>query len=234
VTDPEAMVLSDVTKIYPMGQVKLAALGGVSLTVNRGEWLAIMGPSGSGKSTLLHILGCLDTPTSGTYRLNGTLVSGMDDDALADVRGREIGFVFQTFNLLARTNALKQVMLPLQYRRNGDRIDTAERQRRAQAALDLVGLGDRASHLPTELSGGERQRVAIARALVNDPPIVLADEPTGNLDSRSGAEVMAILRHLHRQRNLTVVMVTHDHELAAQAERIVRFRDGLIVSEEQV
>jgi putative ABC transport system ATP-binding protein len=177
----------------------------------------------------MHIIGCLDTPTSGSYQLDGLEVGDMNDDQLAAIRNRRIGFVFQTFNLLARTSALKQVMLPLQYYRNGARISTDERVRRAQEALEMVGLGDRLNHQPTELSGGQQQRVAIARALVNNPSIIMADEPTGNLDSKAGGEVMEILHRLHRERGITVVMVTHDEEIAVQAERIVRLHDGLEV-----
>jgi len=220
--------IADITKVYQMGEVEVHALRGVSLQIARGEWVAIMGPSGSGKSTLMHVIGCLDTPTSGAYRLDGVEVGGMKDDQLAVIRNRQIGFVFQTFNLLARTSALKQVMLPMQYSRDGTWIASSERKQRAQEALEMVGLGDRMDHQPTELSGGQQQRVAIARALVNDPPIIMADEPTGNLDSTSGAEVMEILHRLHREKGITVVMVTHDEEIGAQAERIVRLRDGRI------
>ena len=223
--------IENVTKVYQMGEVQVHALRGVSLEIEQGEWVAIMGRSGSGKSTLMHVIGCLDTPTSGDYRLDGTGVGGMDENQLAAVRNRQIGFVFQTFNLLARTSALKQVMLPMQYSRNGARIPLAERDTRAREALRMVGLGDRMDHQPTELSGGQQQRVAIARALVNDPLIIMADEPTGNLDSTSGAEVMAILHRLHDERGITVVMVTHDEEIGMQAKRIVRLRDGLVVSE---
>ena len=222
--------IENITKVYQMGEVEVHALRGVSLQIEQGEWVAIMGPSGSGKSTLMHIIGCLDTPTSGVYQLDGVEVGGMEDDQLAVIRNRQIGFVFQTFNLLARTSALKQVMLPMQYSRNGARIPSAERVRRAQEALEMVGLSDRMDHQPTELSGGQQQRVAIARALVNNPPIIMADEPTGNLDSKSGAEVMEILHRLHREKGITVVMVTHDEEIGAQAERIVRLRDGLVVN----
>jgi putative ABC transport system ATP-binding protein len=221
--------IENVTKVYQMGQVQVHALCGVSLKVEQGEWVAIMGPSGSGKSTLMHIVGCLDTPTSGTYRLNGVEVGTMDGNQLAAVRNRQIGFVFQTFNLLPRTNALRQVMLPMQYARDGTRIPLGERERRARAELETVGLSDRMEHHPTELSGGEQQRVAIARALVNGPSIILADEPTGNLDSKSGEEVMAILHRLHKERNITIVMVTHDASIGAQAEHIVRLLDGEIV-----
>jgi putative ABC transport system ATP-binding protein len=221
--------IENVTKTYQMGEVQVHALRGVSLEIDQGEWVAIMGPSGSGKSTLMHIIGCLDTPTSGEYRLDGVDVSEMGENQLAAIRNQQIGFVFQTFNLLARTSALKQVMLPMQYSRNGARIPLAERERQAREALEMVGLGDRMDHHPTELSGGQQQRVAIARALVNDPAIIMADEPTGNLDSTSGAEVMEILHRLHEERGIMIVMVTHDEEIGAQAARIVRLRDGLLV-----
>ena len=221
--------IENVTKVYQMGEVQVHALRGVSLKIEQGEWVAIMGPSGSGKSTLMHIIGCLDTPTSGAYQLDGIEVGGMVEDQLAAIRNRQIGFVFQTFNLLPRTSALKQVMLPMQYSRDGARVPASERKQRAQEALEMVGLGDRVDHRPTELSGGEQQRVAIARALVNNPAIIMADEPTGNLDSKSGAEVMEILHQLHEERDITVVMVTHDDEISKQAERIVRLYDGLVV-----
>ena len=223
--------IENITKVYQMGEVEVHALRGVSLQIEVGEWVAIMGPSGSGKSTLMHVIGCLDTPTSGSYQLDDAEVSGMDDNRLAIIRNRQIGFVFQTFNLLPRTSALKQVMLPMQYFRDGARVSASERKRRAQEALAMVGLGDRMDHRPTELSGGEQQRVAIARALVNDPAIIMADEPTGNLDSKAGAEVMEILHRLHRENGITIVMVTHDDEIGGQAERIVRLRDGRVIGD---
>lgn len=221
--------IQNMTKVYGTGEAEVRALDGVSLEVARGEWVAITGPSGSGKSTLMHIVGCLDSPTSGAYWLNGVEVSGMDDAQLAAVRNREIGFVFQSFNLLSRVDALQQVMLPLQYQRGEKRLPRGERAKRSREVLELVGLGDRKHHRPTELSGGQQQRVAIARALAQQPSILLADEPTGNLDSKSGAEVMEIIHQLHREQELTVVMVTHDPNIAAQAQRSIYFQDGLIV-----
>jgi putative ABC transport system ATP-binding protein len=220
--------IAEMTKVYQMGEVKVHALRGVSMTIDQGEWVAIMGPSGSGKSTLMHIVGCLDTPTAGTYTLDGVAVGGMSERDLAKIRNRKIGFVFQAFNLLARASALKQVMLPMQYSRDGARVAVGERRERAEAALAMVGLGDRLHHRPSELSGGQRQRVAIARALVNQPAILMADEPTGNLDSTSGAEVMEIFHRLHTERGITVVMVTHDEAIGADAERVVRLFDGRI------
>ena len=225
--------IQNMTKVYGAGEAEVRALGGVSLEVAKGEWVAITGPSGSGKSTLMHIIGCLDSPTSGTYWLNGAEVSGMDDTQLAAVRNREIGFVFQSFNLLSRVEALQQVMLPLQYQRGEKRLPRNERAKRSREMLELVGLEDRMHHRPTELSGGQQQRVAIARALAQQPSILLADEPTGNLDSRSGTEVMEILHQLHREQGLTVVMVTHDPKVADQAQRIIHFQDGLIVETQQ-
>lgn len=225
--------IENMTKIYGAGEAEVRALDGVSLEVAKGEWVAITGPSGSGKSTLMHIIGCLDSPTAGEYWLNSVEVSGMDDTQLASVRNREIGFVFQSFNLLSRVDALQQVMLPLQYQRGDKRLPRGDRAKRAREMLQLVGLGDRMRHLPTELSGGQQQRVAIARALAQQPSILLADEPTGNLDSKSGAEVMEILHRLHREQGLTVVMVTHDPKVAAQAQRIIYFQDGLIAEPQQ-
>ena len=220
--------IQKMTKVYGAGEAEVRALDGVSLEIAKGEWVAITGPSGSGKSTLMHIVGCLDSPTSGEYWLNGVEVSGMNDTELATVRNREIGFVFQSFNLLSRVDALGQVMLPLQYQRGEKRLPRGERAKRSREMLEMVGLGGRTHHLPTELSGGQQQRVAIARALAQQPSILLADEPTGNLDSKSGAEVMEIFHHLHREQGLTVVMVTHDPKVAAQAERVIHFQDGLI------
>ena len=227
------IAIQNMTKVYGMGDAEVHALGGVSLEIVKGEWVAITGSSGSGKSTLMHIIGCLDSPTAGEYWLNSVEVSGMDDTQLASVRNREIGFVFQSFNLLSRVNALQQVMLPLQYQRGDKRLPRGDRAKRAREMLELVGLGDRMRHLPTELSGGQQQRVAIARALAQQPSILLADEPTGNLDSKSGAEVMEILHRLHREQGLTVVMVTHDPNVAAQAQRVIYFQDGLIAEPQQ-
>jgi putative ABC transport system ATP-binding protein len=230
-TEAQGMIeLEDITKVYQMGEVEVHALRGVSLEMKRGEWVSVMGPSGSGKSTLMHLIGCLDSPTSGRYTLDGLDVSKMDDDALAEIRNRRIGFVFQTFNLLPRVDALNQVILPLQYARNGRGDSLAVRREKALEALDMVGLGGRTGHRPTELSGGEQQRVAIARALINEPSIILADEPTGNLDSKAGAQVMEILRSLHEERAISIIVVTHDEEIAAAAERIIRLHDGRIAS----
>jgi putative ABC transport system ATP-binding protein len=220
--------IENLTKVYQMGEVQVHALRGVSLGVEQGEWVAIMGPSGSGKSTLMHVISCLDTPTSGTYYLDGVDVSALKENQLAAIRSQKIGFVFQTFNLLARTSALKQVMLPMQYSRNGQRVPPTERKRRAREALEMVGLGERVNHRPSELSGGQQQRVAIARALINNPPILMADEPTGNLDSKSGREVLDIFHQLHEERGITMVMVTHDEIIGAEAQRVIRLFDGMI------
>jgi putative ABC transport system ATP-binding protein len=221
--------ITDLTRHYKMGQTIVKALNGVSLNVKENEYIAIMGPSGSGKSTLMNMIGCLDTPTSGEYILNGHRVSELDDSELAQVRNREIGFVFQTFNLLPRTDCLNNVELPLIY----SGMKSSERKKRAIETLEKVGLGDRLDHKPNELSGGQRQRVAIARALVNDPSILLADEPTGNLDSKTGEEIMLLFEELYRAGN-TIILVTHENDIAQHARRIVRLRDGLIESDEKV
>lgn len=214
--------IENVTKTYQMGETEVRALRGVSLEIQRGEMVAIVGPSGSGKSTLMNIIGCLDQPTSGIYRLDGVDVHKLDDDALAEIRNQKIGFVFQSFNLLPRTTALDQVELPMVYAGRPDR------RKRALEALTQVGLGDRTHHRPNELSGGQQQRVAIARSLVNEPAIILADEPTGNLDSTSGEEIINIFKTLNRDKGMTIILVTHDPDVAAQARRTIRVKDGMI------
>jgi len=223
---PLVIDIEGVTKLYKMGSETIRALRGISLAIHRNEYLAIMGPSGSGKSTLMNMLGCLDTPTAGRYNFAGKNVATMVDDELADIRNREIGFVFQTFNLLPRSDALHNVELPLIYAG----IGKSERSARARNALENVGLGERLHHRPNELSGGQRQRVAIARALVTRPSIILADEPTGNLDSKTGVEILALFEDLYAQGN-TLIVVTHEEDVARHARRIVRLRDGLIESD---
>src|SRR5712675_3276184 len=232
VTRPRGPVVIDIeniTKDYVMGEEIVRALRGVSLQIHHNEYVAIMGPSGSGKSTLMNMFGCLDTPTSGRYEFNGKNVAAMDDDELAAIRNREIGFVFQTFNLLPRSTSLRNVELPLIYAG----IDPEAREERATQALTDVGLGDRIQHKPNELSGGQRQRVAVARALVNDPSILLADEPTGNLDSKTGVEIMALFAELARKGN-TIVLVTHESDVAAHAERTIYIRDGKVERDEKI
>jgi putative ABC transport system ATP-binding protein len=224
--EPVVIDIENITKVYVMGEETVHALRGVSLQIRRNEYLAIMGPSGSGKSTLMNMLGCLDTPSSGRYFFNGKDVSAMDDDELATIRNHEIGFVFQTFNLLPRSTSLRNVELPLIYAG----IDPETREEKAAQVLRDVGLGDRLQHKPNELSGGQRQRVAIARALVNDPSIILADEPTGNLDSKTGEEIMQLLENLYQNGN-TIILVTHEPDVARHARRTVFLRDGLVESD---
>lgn len=226
--DPVLIFVEDLWKVYKLDEQEVEALRGVSLTIERNEFVAIMGPSGSGKSTLMNLIGCLDTPTSGTYRLNGKLVSTMSEDELAFTRNREIGFVFQVFNLLSRASAFRNVELPLIY--SGMR--KTQREEKARRALEKVEMKDRMSHKPSELSGGERQRVAVARALVNEPSLLLADEPTGNLDSRTGREILNLFHKIHEQGN-TIIIVTHDREVANQAQRIIHIRDGQIEKDER-
>ena len=218
--------IKDISKTYVMGEQMVRALRGVSLQIAKGEYVALMGPSGSGKSTLMNMLGCLDTPSSGTYILNGADVSRMADDELAGIRNKEIGFVFQTFNLIPRISSLDNVALPLVYAG----FSGSKRRARAQEVLESVGLGTRVHHKPNELSGGQRQRVAVARALVNSPSIILADEPTGNLDSKTSIEIMALFEEIHKKGN-TVILVTHEPDIAAHAHRIIRLRDGVIESD---
>ena len=219
----------NLAKIYEMGAETVHALRGVDLSIHRGEYVAIMGPSGSGKSTLMNLIGCLDMPTSGKYWLAGRLVSDLDEDQLARIRNQEIGFIFQTFNLLPRATALHNVELPMIYKG----MTAEERQERAKRALEAVELGSRMMHRPSELSGGQRQRVAIARALVNSPSILLADEPTGNLDTRTGEEIMALFARLHQQKN-SIILITHEHQIAEHADRIIHLRDGKIECDEMV
>ncbi len=220
------IILDDVHKNYDMGQAQVNALDGVSIEIQKGDYVAVMGPSGSGKSTLMNLIGCLDSPTTGSYRLKGQEIGALVDDDLARIRNREIGFIFQTFNLLPRTDALQNVELPLIY----SGVSRRERHERAKHALEAVGLADRMHHRPNEMSGGQRQRVAIARALVNNPAILLADEPTGNLDSRTGDEIMALVDKLHADGN-TLILVTHEDDLARRAGRVIRLRDGKILSD---
>ena len=221
----------ELTKVYDLGEVQVRALRGVTVDIDEGEFVSVIGPSGSGKSTFMHILGCLDRPSAGTYVLDGADVSKLSKNALAAVRNKKIGFVFQGFNLLSRTTALDNVELPLLY--NGDGMRGKERRRRAKAALESVGLGDRESHHPNQLSGGQQQRVAIARSLINEPAILLADEPTGNLDTRTSIEVMDIFQRLNTERGITVLVITHEQDIAEYGTRIIAFRDGKIVSDQQ-
>ncbi len=233
-TGPQPVIeVRDLMKVYKMGEHEVRALRGVSLKIHPGEFVAVTGPSGSGKSTFMHIAGALDRPTSGAYLLDGRDVSKLSKDDLARVRNEKIGFVFQGFNLLTRTTALDNVELPLLYRsKNGFR--TSERHKRAMAALDAVGLGSRHHHMPNQLSGGQQQRVAIARALINEPSMILADEPTGNLDTRTSIEVMGIFQRLNRESGITVILITHEMDIAEYGTRLIRFRDGRVVADQQV
>jgi putative ABC transport system ATP-binding protein len=232
IDEPLVISVRNLVKTYVVGEVEVRALRGVSIDVRRGEFLSVTGPSGSGKSTLMHILGCLDRPTSGQYILDGQDVSRMSRDQLAEVRNKKIGFVFQGFNLLSRTTALDNVELPLLYR--SGKMKTSERHKLAMEALASVGLGTRADHHPNQLSGGQQQRVAIARALITGPSILLADEPTGNLDSRTSVEVMGIFQRLNIERGITVLLITHEHDIAEYGTRVIACRDGLIVSDQPV
>jgi putative ABC transport system ATP-binding protein len=226
--EPPVIETTDITRIYTLGDTEIRALNGVSIRIRKGEMVAIVGPSGSGKSTLMAILGALDKPTSGSYRLDGVEIARMSQDRLSDIRNYRIGFVFQKFNLLARSSAQTNVALPLLYAGVGAR----ERSDRARAALELVGLGDRLHHRPNELSGGQQQRVAIARALINNPSIILADEPTGNLDSRTGEDIMRLFHQLHDQQGITLVLVTHSPEIAGQAKHVISMRDGEVIDDQ--
>jgi putative ABC transport system ATP-binding protein len=225
------IAVRDLTKTYHVGDVAVHALRGITLTIEAGEFVSIIGPSGSGKSTLMHILGCLDSPTSGTYLLNGRDVSRLSDDELSAIRNKEIGFVFQGFNLLARTSAVENVELPLLYANRG-RVSAAERRRRALEALNTVGLADRATHHSNQLSGGQQQRVAIARALLNNPSMLLADEPTGNLDSQTSIEVLDIFQRLKEDRGITIALITHEQQVADYGSRIIRFKDGSVLADQ--
>ncbi|GAB4209583.1 MAG: ABC transporter ATP-binding protein [Roseiflexaceae bacterium] len=225
--NPAMISLRDVRKTYTMGDVEVHALQGVSFDIAEGDFVAIMGPSGSGKSTLMNMLGCLDVPSEGSYQLDGVSVEQLDNDGIALVRARKLGFVFQQYNLLSRQSALRNVEMPLIYRG----VNANERRRRAEAALQIVGMGARMHHRPNELSGGQQQRVAIARALAGSPSVILADEPTGALDSKTSVEIMQILQELNRRQGLTVVLVTHEHDIAAYARRVLTMRDGLLVSD---
>ena len=229
---PPVISVRDLTKVYTVGEIEVRALRGVSLDVQPGEFVAVTGPSGSGKSTFMHIAGCLDRPTSGNYFLDGKDVSKESKDDLAKVRNNKIGFVFQGFNLLTRTTALDNVMLPLLYMHKG--YKSAERTRRGMEVLKAVGLGERYHHMPNQLSGGQQQRVAIARALINEPSILLADEPTGNLDTRTSVEVMGIFQKLNKERGITVLLITHEHDIAEYGTRLIRFRDGRVVADQAV